>query len=195
MQKRSKYPQHTYHFNNISISKSDFRLTKKEGLLRLLYTNTFVDSFKWRHNLLPRELKAETKFKRRSIGVNVICNGSPSRIRIVRRISFGITIRPRSSILLTIPVAFIYIKLLFAIFFIHISYYLQIKVFYVILYLVLIGSFKHTASIRFSTSAKFISALSSHRHTSQCIFLFSLSTISHDFFIFPTFRKQAIFLN
>lgn len=92
----------------------------------------------------------------------------------------------QESILLTIPVAFIYIKLLFAIFFIHISYYLQIKVFYVILYLVLIGSFKHTASLRFSTSTKFISALSSHRHTSQCIFLFSLSTISHDFFIFPS---------
>lgn len=38
---------------------------------------------------------------------NVVCNGSPSRIRIVRRISFGITTRPRSSIRLTIPVAFI----------------------------------------------------------------------------------------
>ena len=32
----------------------------------------------------------------------------PSRIRIVRRISFGITTLPKSSILLTIPVAFIY---------------------------------------------------------------------------------------
>lgn len=37
---------------------------------------------------------------------NVICDGSPSRIRRVRRISFGITTRPRSSILRTIPVAF-----------------------------------------------------------------------------------------
>ena len=35
---------------------------------------------------------------------------SPSRIRMVWRISLGITTRPRSSILLTIPVAFIYIK-------------------------------------------------------------------------------------
>ena len=43
----------------------------------------------------------------RSIGVNELSGGSPSRIRIVRRISFGITTRPRSSILLTIPVAFI----------------------------------------------------------------------------------------
>ena len=38
---------------------------------------------------------------------NVICSGSPSRIRSVRRISLGMTTRPRSSILLTIPVAFI----------------------------------------------------------------------------------------
>ena len=37
---------------------------------------------------------------------NIICNGSPSLILKVRLISFGITIRPRSSILLTIPVAF-----------------------------------------------------------------------------------------
>lgn len=29
--------------------------------------------------------------------VSVICNGSPSRIRIVRRISFGITTLPKSS--------------------------------------------------------------------------------------------------
>ena len=39
--------------------------------------------------------------------VNVISEGSPSRILIVRLISFGITTLPRSSILLTIPVAFI----------------------------------------------------------------------------------------
>lgn len=40
--------------------------------------------------------------------VKVICNGSPSRIRIVLLISLGMTTLPRSSILLTIPVAFIY---------------------------------------------------------------------------------------
>ena len=39
---------------------------------------------------------------------NVFREGSPSRMRIVLRISLGITIRPRSSILRTIPVAFIY---------------------------------------------------------------------------------------
>ena len=42
-----------------------------------------------------------------SSSVNVVSSGSPSLIRIVLRISFGITTRPRSSILLTIPVAFI----------------------------------------------------------------------------------------
>ena len=40
-----------------------------------------------------------------SIGVNIVSKGSPSRIFNVRRISLGITIRPRSSTLLTIPVA------------------------------------------------------------------------------------------
>ena len=39
--------------------------------------------------------------------VNDVCKGSPSRIRMVRLISFGITTLPRSSIRLTIPVAFI----------------------------------------------------------------------------------------
>lgn len=45
-------------------------------------------------------------------GSNVICDGSPSRIRSVRRISFGITILPRSSTRRTIPVAFINLSLL-----------------------------------------------------------------------------------
>ena len=48
---------------------------------------------------------AKQNFSHRS---NVICNGSPSRIRMVRRISLGITTRPRSSMRRTIPVAFIY---------------------------------------------------------------------------------------
>ena len=39
--------------------------------------------------------------------VNAVCNGSPSRIRRVLRISFGMTILPRSSTRLTMPVAFI----------------------------------------------------------------------------------------
>ena len=43
----------------------------------------------------------------RSHCVNVVCDGSPSRIRIVRRISLGMTTRPKSSMRRTIPVAFI----------------------------------------------------------------------------------------
>ena len=43
---------------------------------------------------------------KRSHGANVICDGSPSRMRMVRRISLGMTTRPRSSIRRTIPVAF-----------------------------------------------------------------------------------------
>ena len=43
-----------------------------------------------------------------SKGVNVVSRGSPSLIRIVLRISLGITTRPKSTILRTIPVAFIY---------------------------------------------------------------------------------------
>ena len=45
-----------------------------------------------------------------SIGVNVVCEGSPSRIFKVLLISLGITILPRSSTRLTIPVAFIFLS-------------------------------------------------------------------------------------
>lgn len=44
------------------------------------------------------------------LSINELSSGSPSLMRIVRRISFGITTRPRSSILRTIPVAFIYLS-------------------------------------------------------------------------------------
>ena len=47
--------------------------------------------------------------KYRSFTVNVVSSGSPSRIRRVLLISLGITMRPRSSTLRTIPVAFIYL--------------------------------------------------------------------------------------
>ena len=60
---------------------------------------------------LPKARRARVNL---SYGVNVISVGSPSRIRIVRRISLGMTTLPRSSILLTIPVAFISIKTSFA---------------------------------------------------------------------------------
>ena len=46
-------------------------------------------------------------------GLHVINDGSPSRIRMVRRISLGMTTRPRSSMRRTIPVAFMIELLLF----------------------------------------------------------------------------------
>lgn len=56
----------------------------------------------------PRRLaKSNIEKQYFSHGVNDVCNGSPSRIRRVRRISLGITTRPRSSMRRTIPVAFI----------------------------------------------------------------------------------------
>ena len=45
-----------------------------------------------------------------SLGVNVVCKESPSQMRRVRLISLGITILPKSSTLLTMPVAFIYLS-------------------------------------------------------------------------------------
>lgn len=56
-------------------------------------------------NLFDRSNIAKQNLSHRA---NVICDGSPSRIRMVRRISLGMTTRPRSSIRLTMPVAFIY---------------------------------------------------------------------------------------
>ncbi len=43
-----------------------------------------------------------------SHGANVVNKGSPTRIRMVRRISLGMTTRPRSSMRRTIPVAFMF---------------------------------------------------------------------------------------
>lgn len=55
-----------------------------------------------------RQLFAKSNIEKQyfSHRVNDVCNGSPSRIRSVLRISLGITIRPRSSTRRTMPVAF-----------------------------------------------------------------------------------------
>ena len=45
-----------------------------------------------------------------SHSANVVCDGSPSRMRRVRRISLEITICPRSSTRRTIPVVFVYLS-------------------------------------------------------------------------------------
>ena len=55
-----------------------------------------------------RLAKASIARQNLSHRANVICDGSPSRIRMVLRISLGMTTRPRSSIRRTMPVAFIY---------------------------------------------------------------------------------------
>ena len=61
------------------------------------------------YNYHPR-LLAKPNIEKQYIShrVNDVCNGSPSRIRRVLRISFGMTILPRSSTRRTMPVAFIF---------------------------------------------------------------------------------------
>ena len=60
------------------------------------------------YNYHPRLLaKSNIEKQNFSHRVNDVCNGSPSRILRVLRISLGMTMRPRSSTLLTMPVAFI----------------------------------------------------------------------------------------
>lgn len=54
-------------------------------------------------HLFDRSSMAKQNLSHRA---NVICDGSPSRMRMVRRISLGMTTLPRSSMRLTIPVAF-----------------------------------------------------------------------------------------
>ena len=56
---------------------------------------------------LGKELSAQLEISSPSLSVN-ISSGSPSRMRMVRRISLGITTLPRSSMRRTMPVAFIY---------------------------------------------------------------------------------------
>lgn len=56
----------------------------------------------------PRLLaKSNIEKQNTSHRVNDVCNGSPSRMRRVLLISFGMTILPRSSTRRTMPVAFI----------------------------------------------------------------------------------------
>ena len=62
------------------------------------------------YNYHPRLLaKSNIEKQNFSHRVNDVCNGSPSRMRRVRRISLGMTILPRSSTRRTMPVAFIYL--------------------------------------------------------------------------------------
>lgn len=63
-----------------------------------------VTMYNYHPRLLAKSNIEKQNFSRR---VNDVCNGSPSRIRRVLLISFGMTILPRSSTRRTMPVAFI----------------------------------------------------------------------------------------
>ncbi len=76
------------------------KLPNREALVNFQFDSIGISyNAEYAQKVRNRRAKAYT--------VNVVSKGSPSRIRIVRRISFGITTRPRSSIRRTIPVAFI----------------------------------------------------------------------------------------
>ena len=72
---------------------------QKESVIRYVQLPSGFKS----HRFSSSSIAAQQESNR----VHVVNNGSPSRIRMVRRISLGMTTLPRSSILLTIPVAFI----------------------------------------------------------------------------------------
>ena len=74
------------------------------GMARFLSSRRYVRSTP---HLFTRSSIAKQNL---SHGANVICDGSPSRMRMVRRISLGMTTRPRSSMRRTIPVAFIVVQ-------------------------------------------------------------------------------------
>ena len=66
-----------------------------------------------RHYVLsqcPLLAKSSIAKQKTSHAVNVVCDGSPSRILRVLLISLGITILPKSSTRRTMPVAFIYLS-------------------------------------------------------------------------------------
>lgn len=71
--------------------------------IRTVTASFFVTMYSYHPCLLAKSNIPKQNF---SHGVNDICDGSPSRIRSVLRISLGMTTRPSSSILRTIPVAF-----------------------------------------------------------------------------------------
>ena len=73
--------------------------------LGMRFCNQFVIMYEFQPCRLAKSLRAIQNF---SHCVHVINDGSPSRIRSVRRISLGMTTRPRSSMRRTMPVAFIF---------------------------------------------------------------------------------------
>lgn len=84
---------------------SEYGLSKRAGTF--LQPLSLCSFLQFSPILLDKSIRA---YKNRATGVNVVSVGSPSRILMVRRISFGMTTLPRSSMRRTIPVAFIYIN-------------------------------------------------------------------------------------
>ncbi len=89
------------------ILKPDIDELLRTGIPEELQTEDFENFPQDTKNFNSSPITRITTSKGDILSVNVIYKGSPSRIRIVRRISLGMTTLPRSSILLTIPVAFI----------------------------------------------------------------------------------------
>ena len=87
--------------------KADFAPSKIE--LSVAIATVGHDHHTRRFSQLPSRFPSSVMYRSAlSSAVNDVNSGSPSRMRMVRRISLGMTTRPRSSIRRTIPVAFIY---------------------------------------------------------------------------------------
>ena len=91
------------HWNSLNLNEFQclFCLIKSPLIRTIVVSVTMYYSHPCR---LAKSLMAKQNCSHRA---NVICDGSPSRMRRVRRISFGMTTRPRSSMRRTMPVAFI----------------------------------------------------------------------------------------
>ena len=86
-----------------SANKIDQGCPKWAPLIVFIFrpVSALVDVF---HDIPTRLASAKTAKQNSSVGVNVVSVGSPSRMRMVRRISLGSTRRPSSSQRLVTPV-------------------------------------------------------------------------------------------
>ena len=92
------------HWNSLNLNEFQCLFCLIESPL----IRTIVVSVTMYYSHPSRLAKSLIAKQNRSNCVNVISDGSPSRIRRVLRISFGMTILPRSSTRRTMPVAFIF---------------------------------------------------------------------------------------
>ena len=96
-----------YTFVEIAIKKC--RKHRINKTLKMLYWPLRTTA-EWVHSAVVLCIRLFIAQQNLSIGVIVVSKGSPSLILRVLLISLGITIQPRSSTLLTMPVAFIYLS-------------------------------------------------------------------------------------